>query len=176
MGMTYKIVALKPATTIEQYLESPDMDHDADTIIDDMVFNREDGFIAWCGCPPWIKGAEGYAFRIEKRHLQNARTVLQRLLDRVEKMPFTMDKPTFVRYRENAETGEYEAIYSGSPENVAIMEAVTKVLSYDYHFGYFPWDRRVCTGGGVKSMIAALDIAIEFMEANPGRIVIGLYY
>lgn len=179
MGMTYRVDALKPTVTIKKYFDSKGHEPNAvaDTIIDDMVFDREDAFRRWCGFPPWLPGKKGFAFRIETRHLQNARAVLQGLLDLVAKMPFTMDGPAQFDCKWNEQTGEYEDVYSGSQENVAILKAINEVLSRNYHFGYFPWEERATiVGSGVKVMIAALDGAIEFMESNPDRIVIGLYY
>lgn len=180
MGMTYKIVALKPTTTIEQYFggdESHDPDNGANTIIDDMVFDREVEFRAWCGCPPWIKGEQGYAFRIEKRHLQNALATLRGLRNRVAAMPYTNDAEINPPYHEkvfNKETKSYEDVYHGSAENVAILKEVEKVLSRDYHF-LFPWEKP-WKYEPFKLMISSLEYAIAFMGANPGRIVIGLYY
>lgn len=184
MGMTYKVVALKPNVTVEQYLcdDSVERGESADIIINDMVFDREDAFRAWCGCPAWIPGEEWYAFRVEKHNLEKARAVLQELYDKVSRMPFTTDtkeNPAYSEFRGFTPPDHWEYVYHGSPENVAILKEVDKVLDRTHHFGYFPWEDKsaeIGLGGGVKSMIAALDGAIEFMEANPDRTVIGLYY
>lgn len=72
MGMTYRVDALKPTATLKEYFDCEDSEPNtvADTIIDDMVFDREDAFRRWCGFPPWLPDEEGFAFRADKEPAQ----------------------------------------------------------------------------------------------------------
>lgn len=174
MGMTYKFVALEKGRPACDFLRVHDLH--TDTIIDDMVFDREDSLFSWME----VENSDcldtyGEIFVVKRKYLRNARAVLQGLLDRVAQMPFTKDNPARCEvgeYDENKK--DYKRTYHGSPENIAILKEVEKVLTRTYHFT-FPWQEPYMYDS-VKMMVKALDKADVFMSENPDRVVIGMYY
>ena len=179
MGMTYRIIALPKGQSAKDWCQQT-LDADCDTsgddlmgateLVDDMVFDRE-RLAAWLGLgrKSWVD--EGCAV-LTPYNVRRAKGVLQRLVDLVSEMPYTPDPPTG-HLVEDVKTGGVKYEYEGSPENVAIVKEVEKVLLRTYHFNY-KWqpDRPF----GVPHMIKALNDVLAFMEANHDRVVMALYY
>lgn len=159
MGMTYQIIAEKDGNRLD--------------LTDDMVFDRE-CLGTWMGltCEDYVDF--NYKFRVTKEHLDNAITTLQELVDKVSSMPYVDGDGSYTDCQyEDGPDGDYELVFSGPPENVAIMKEVMKVFAREYHYTY-PWERRTDTRQ--ERMIQALKSVKEFMETSPGWEVFGLYY
>ena len=178
MGMTYRIIALPKGATAEEWCnQTIDSDFSDDSaligskeLVNDRVFDRE-RLAAWCGLKREDWAEDGVAV-LEQHHVRRAREVLQRLVDRIAAMPFTPDPP-IGHLQRDPDTDGVGYVYVGSPENVAIVREVENVLQKTYHFTYkWQQDRPF----GVPHMINALDDVLAFMESNPDRVVLALYY
>ena len=194
MGMTYRIISPKPpvrAKDFRAWLEADQRDEwdddgdseweraisDSDELVDDMVFDRE-SLAKWLGTKreDWLGG--GLAFTISPEQVARAESVLTGLLETVRSLPYDKVKKGEARPRVESsydyKTGKVNYAYFGSPKNVEILKVVNEVMNRDYHFTY-PWDEDK-NYNRVEEMISALKGVRKFMEENPDREVIGLYY
>lgn len=183
MGMTYMIIAENGKLTEEvvNYISKVRDDYpyiaindDKLELTDDMIFDRECLGI-WMGLTEADYIDFNYKFRITKEHLDRAISTLQTLVDKVSSMPFVGGHGSYTdclkKYNPN---GEDELIFTGPPENIAIMKEVQKVFIREYHYTY-PWeDDGSTTRQG--EMIRALKVTKEFMEKFPDWNIMGLYF
>lgn len=142
----------------------------ATELVDDTVF-KDEKLPTWCLFmqEDWIGDT---AVVLKPHHIKSALEDLERLVDRVAAMPFT-SAPPIVNQKRIPPMWFKKYDFEGSPENVAICKEVSKVLLDPTHFNY-PWQSdRIF---GVPRMIEALHKVQKFMESNPDREVIALYY
>ena len=183
MGMTYKLIARNGKFTAEltDYIRRLRLDRDYGITVandeldltDDMVFDRECLGI-WMALDYEDYDDYNYEFKVTKEHLDRAIEVLQSLVDKVSSMPYVDGDGSHTDWRyESVPGGERERVFSGPPENIAIMKEVMKVFAREYHYTY-PWESRTITRQ--DRMIQALKVAREFMERFPDWEVFGLYY
>lgn len=183
--MTYKIVALQRGVTPKQvygWPKSAEQDiseelQEVDELVDDMVFDRE-RLSFWCGTTQsdWVNPDDNFARVLTKTHVDRAIAILQGLLDKVESMPFTKGADAYSEKSWDLQTDKWKYEYFGDPVNIEIVKEVDKVFSRSYHFT-FPWESDDWkTDNRAADMIRALKRVRRFMEENPDRAVVALYY
>jgi hypothetical protein len=188
MGMTYRIISPCSGVTakdVKDVLSATDwanpawekIEDESLELVDDLVFDRE-CLASWMDVTAEDYIDFNYCFVITRDHVKNAISTLRNLVEKVKTMPFDEltpedDEPGIFKKYDDKKCDFVES-YVGSPNNVAILKEVEKVMAREYHFT-FPWehDRNY---DRIGDMILALEKVGRFMEENPDRIVLGLYY
>lgn len=179
MGKTLRIISLPDGVTAEEWRNTT-FEAESEETCEDLIgatVIAEDEMLHEEKLPTWgmfeqEDWVDDEAVVLKPHHIKSALEDLQGLVARVAKMPFTPEPPICHRKREPPMWFEkYD--FEGSKENVAICKEVAKVLLRPEHFNY-PWqtDRPF----GVPNMIEALRKVRAFMESNPDRVVMALYY
>lgn len=166
MGMTYRL------DTVDGY-----------ELINDMVFDRERlGFFMGLKTEDIEKINQTGRCFVTMEHIDRAIKFLTDFNDRIRAMPIDTGSEAYkaLRIVDNKVVVDEEgyAIYDyfGTPNNIAVLKEVEKVLNKTYHF-VFPWDKIYTDDRfGVTRYISALKEAKKLMHRFRSDKAVLLYY